>query len=133
MKTLKQLFAILVSILLLSCNVGINDDSLREIWDTSRSSVTVVKRIEFNEQKGYPFFLDVEKANLMKAKHGTEYFLYRKNGQKIRIVAVYKIFNEADKFYYYILENEDRNPVANVKLITDKKGRVTQAEVVDGG
>lgn len=107
-------------------------DLSREIYDKNRSLINVVNRIQINEKRGYEFSLDKQKTIEMKEKYGTSYIYKSKNGSDIKIYAVYKIFNEPDQSYYYILEDENENPVANVKLITNKKGKVIKAEVVNG-
>lgn len=124
--------SLMLIVIMLASSCSANDGHLNERYDRGRSSVMVIKRLEFNEQKGQPFILNVEKAEKLKNERGTEYVYMAKDGSRIRIVAVFKIFNESDQSFYYILENEAREPVANVKLITNKKGRVISAEVVDG-
>lgn len=120
----------MLTALITSCSA--NDKHLNEIYDKGRSSVNVVNRIQINEKRGYPFILTPTKSEQIKKQHGTDYVYKAKNGTNIRIVAVFKIFNEPDQSVYYILENEERKPVANVKLVTDEKGKIIKAEVIDG-
>lgn len=128
-----ELFVVLVAvILLMACNTFYNDDPHSEYYDKGHSTINVVYRIKHNEQKGIPFILNIEKSNMMKEKHGTEYIYLAKDGNHIKIVAVFKIFNESDQSVYYILENEERKPVANIKLLTNKRGKVINVEVADG-
>ena len=133
MKNTKR-FIILITILFLitGCNTFYNDDSLSEYYDYGHSTINVLYRIKHNEEKGIPFVLNKQKSERMKNEHGTQYIYTAKDGSNITISAVYKIFNEPDQSYYYILEDENENPIANVKLLTNKKGKVIDVEVVNG-
>lgn len=67
----------------------------------------------------------------MKNNYGTEYIYIKNDGSYANIYYVFKIYNNDEQTFYYILKDKDKNNIAKLKLLTNKNGKVVNVEIVN--